>query len=271
MKIINKKIIFEGIIFLAAFFMSYNVSFAAGCCIKNSTLNKSDASNCAKNVADATACASMSTSNTAFIKNDVNCTGVVAVSSCGGSTNQNQIGCCIIDTKDPTKYGPANCQSNVKRTDCSGANSLFDVDAGSCFASSACASSGGPQIQNSNISGTTDPGGIIQCGRHGQQMCTLCDLIKGINTVIQYIMKIAIGVALLALAIGGIMYAVSAGESSAMELAKSTIRNAAIGFVIVFAAYLIVNTTITYLGVTQTLGMKTATTWGQFDCTATGK
>lgn len=128
----------------------------------------------------------------------------------------------------------------------------------------------GPTVQDWSIPGTSvDAGsGIVKCGRPGQNMCTLCDLIKGFNEVIQYIMKIAIGVALLAMAVGGVLYVVSAGESGTMEMAKSAITNAAIGFVIVFAAYLIVNTTVTYLGTTGTLGMKTATTWGQFDCAA---
>ena len=117
--------------------------------------------------------------------------------------------------------------------------------------------------------------GIIQCGRPSGagtgQMCTLCDLIAGFNTIIQYIMKIAIGVALLALAVGGVLYIVSAGESAAVETAKSTMKNAAIGFVIVFAAYLIVDTTLLYLGKTESLGMSTSTKWGEFDCNATGK
>jgi hypothetical protein len=86
-------------------------------------------------------------------------------------------------------------------------------------------------------------------------------------------MKIAIGVALLAMAIGGVMYVVSAGDSGLIDNAKSTIKNAAIGFVIIFAGYLIINTTITYVGARKddngnvTFGMN-ITSWGQFDCTA---
>jgi hypothetical protein len=112
---------------------------------------------------------------------------------------------------------------------------------------------------------------IVTCGGSAAAMCTLCDLVKGFNTIIQYIMKISIGVALLALAIGGVLYIVSAGESSAMEMAKSTMKNAIIGFIIVFAAWLIVNTTISYLGANGTLGMNSATKWGEFNCSATGK
>jgi hypothetical protein len=124
------------------------------------------------------------------------------------------------------------------------------------------------------IPGTTDSSGIVQCGRPGQNMCTLCELIKGFYDIIQYIMQIAVGMALVVLAIGGVMYAVSAGDTGAIDTAKKTIQNAAIGFVVIFSAYLIVNTTILYLGSTTdantgqaTFGM-TITSWGNFECEA---
>jgi hypothetical protein len=122
------------------------------------------------------------------------------------------------------------------------------------------------QQSDNIVPGSTDPGGIIQCGRGGQLMCTLCDMIKGFNAIIQYIMKIAIGVALLAIAIGGVMYIISAGSSSQAETAKTTIQNAVIGFVVIFAAYIIVNTTILYLGTKPGMGINAQ--WGTFDCTA---
>jgi hypothetical protein len=109
---------------------------------------------------------------------------------------------------------------------------------------------------------------IIKCGRAGQDMCTLCDLIKGMNLVIKYLMRIAIGVALLAMAIGGVMYIVSAGGSELIGQAKSTMKNAAIGFVIIFAGWLIINTTITYLGTAPGMGIE-ITSWGEFDCNRT--
>lgn len=123
--------------------------------------------------------------------------------------------------------------------------------------------------ENSNniIPGETASGGIVPCGRGGQLMCTLCDLIRGFNIIIQYIMKIAIGGALLAIAIGGILYTISAGESAAMEMAKSTIKNAVIGFIIIFSAWLIVNTTIEYIGTKSDLGIG-VTSWGEFECNA---
>jgi len=130
------------------------------------------------------------------------------------------------------------------------------------------------QIQDTKIPGTTtQPSDIIKCGRPGQNMCTLCDLISGFNNIIQYLMKIAIGMALLAISIGGVMYVVSAGDSGLIDSAKSVMKNAAIGFVIIFAAFLIINTTIEYLGTkTDAAGNLTfgfhIVSWGHFDCTA---
>jgi hypothetical protein len=123
------------------------------------------------------------------------------------------------------------------------------------------------------VSAAQAANGIVSCGR-GQSMCTLCDLIAGMNNIIQYLMKISIGVALLAMSIGGVMYVVSAGDSKLIDQAKGTMKNAAIGFVIIFAGWLIINTTITYIGTKTitdnggTLGIN-VTSWGQFDCNRT--
>lgn len=131
------------------------------------------------------------------------------------------------------------------------------------------------QVTDTRIPGTSvdASSGLIKCGRPGQNMCTLCDLIAGMNVIIQYLMKIAIGVALLAITIGGAMYIISAGDKNMIGKAKTTMENAAWGFVIIFAGYLIINTTITYLGAktdangNATFGMN-ITSWGQFDCSA---
>jgi hypothetical protein len=131
----------------------------------------------------------------------------------------------------------------------------------------------GPAISSPLIPGAPGPESeLIKCGRPGQNMCTLCDLIAGMNNIIKYLMKIAVGVALLAITIGGVMYIISASDSGLVDTAKSTIKNAAIGFALIFAAYLIVNTTISYIGARtndagqSTFGMK-ITSWGAFDCT----
>jgi hypothetical protein len=178
----------------------------------------------------------------------------------------------------------AACAGKAKGADCK-----LDVDSksftpGTCDANQTCVANGttmttpalpgsSSQITNDIIPGTTEAGGLVQCGRPGQNMCTLCDLIRGMNIIIHYLMQLAIGVALLAMAIGGVMYIISAGDSGMVGKAKETMKNAAIGFVIIFAGYLIINTTITYLGAktdakgNATFGMS-ITSWGNFECNA---
>lgn len=133
-------------------------------------------------------------------------------------------------------------------------------------------SSGG--ISTEIIPGTTgEESQFIKCGRAGQRMCTLCDLIAGLNLVIQFIMKTSIGIGILAFAAGGVMYIISAGDPGMKGKANKTMENAAVGFVIIFAGWLIVNTLITALGSrtdnngNTTFGMN-ITGWGKFDCTA---
>ena len=126
----------------------------------------------------------------------------------------------------------------------------------------------GPAQVDDVVPGTTmEDSKIITCGRPGQPMCHLCDLIKGFYNIVKYIQGIAIGVALLAIAIGGIIYIISAGDTGLMDAAKSAIKNAAIGFVLVFASYLLVNTVILYLGTKTGLGINAQ--WGTFNCDPT--
>lgn len=125
----------------------------------------------------------------------------------------------------------------------------------------------GAQVTDDSVPGeTVGTSRIVTCGRPGQPMCHLCDLIAGFNNVIQYLMRIAIGIALLAIMIGGVMYIVSAGDTGMMDMAKNAIKNAIIGFILIFTAFLIINTTITYLGAKSNLGINIIS-WGKFDCT----
>ena len=62
-----------------------------------------------------------------------------------------------------------------------------------------------------------------------------------IRTVINWLLAIAFGVAVLFLIIGGFQYIVSAGNEEAAEKGKSTAVNALIGIVIIILSYVIVN------------------------------
>ena len=112
-------------------------------------------------------------------------------------------------------------------------------------------------------------GGIVPCGGTGQSMCTICDLIKGLNDIIQYLLRIAVGLALTIFTVAGVMYIVSVGNSGTTEMAKNAMKNAIIGFVIILVAWLAIDILLNVVGAKADLGITGVTKWGTFDCNAT--
>lgn len=72
-----------------------------------------------------------------------------------------------------------------------------------------------------------------------------------ISAVVPYLFGIAGFLLLLYLIFGGFSYMLSGGDPKATESAKQKITNAVIGFVIIFAAYWLVQILGTVLGITQ--------------------
>lgn len=62
-----------------------------------------------------------------------------------------------------------------------------------------------------------------------------------IQTVIQWMLTIAFGIAVLFLIIGGFWYVTSAGNEETAEKGKNTVVNALIGIIIIVLAYVIVS------------------------------
>lgn len=110
--------------------------------------------------------------------------------------------------------------------------------------------------------------GLVPCGKSGQEMCTLCDLLKGFHGIIQYIMKISVVVALTTFTLAGSSYAISFGGQKEIELAKGAMKNAVIGLVIILTAWILVNTVFLILGANTNLGVSQASSWWQFECAA---
>lgn len=107
--------------------------------------------------------------------------------------------------------------------------------------------------------------GLVKCGKAEQRMCTLCDLISGLNTIIVYLRNIVLVVALTSIVVAGIMYIVSFGEQKLIGNAKTIIKNALIGVIVMLAAWLIVNSTIRILGAKTDLGIRVQS-WDTFIC-----
>ena len=72
-------------------------------------------------------------------------------------------------------------------------------------------------------------------------------MFKGVDNIIKLVRNILVAVALTAIAIGGIMYIVSAGNEQLVKSAKNVIKQALVGVVIVLVAWLIINTVMLVL------------------------
>lgn len=90
--------------------------------------------------------------------------------------------------------------------------------------------------------------------------CNFCTFVESLKRFIDLIFEIVTIVAVILLVIAGLKLATSGGNQAAMENAKSMLTNAVIGFVIVLAAWLMVDTMIKVLAGDSNWGM-----WNEFN------
>jgi hypothetical protein len=107
-------------------------------------------------------------------------------------------------------------------------------------------------------------GGIVPCGNENTP-CNLCDLLLGINNLIQWGLGIVTVIAIVAIFFAGIMYIISAGDSSMMQTAKGFMSSALIGFAIFLGAWLIVYVVMTVLSARPD-SIIDSKSWNSFTC-----
>lgn len=95
-----------------------------------------------------------------------------------------------------------------------------------------------------------NPEGLVTCGNPGEPDCTWGALMDMIQRIFTYALTyIVIPVAVIMIAWGGVTMATSAGNESKFKKGREVITAAAIGLVIIFAAWLIINTITKFLGI----------------------
>ncbi len=85
------------------------------------------------------------------------------------------------------------------------------------------------------------------CRKSGD--CTLNDFVRLFANASQWILGIVGSLALLMFVYGGVMFLISAGSSEKVTQAKQIILGAIIGLVIVFTSYMIIQFTMSALGI----------------------
>jgi len=107
-------------------------------------------------------------------------------------------------------------------------------------------------------------GPLVPCGGTGQPACEFCHIFVLINNVINFILTcLAPIVGGLMLVIGG-LYLLAAGPSpEKVSQAKSIITSIVIGLIIIFVAWVFLNTFLDAIGVAEWTGLKT---WWKIEC-----
>jgi hypothetical protein len=86
-------------------------------------------------------------------------------------------------------------------------------------------------------------GPLVQCGTtKNPNPCTLCDIFKLVQTIINFI---SVGLFILApifIVVGGLMILLAGAKPSNLETGKSIIKNAIIGVIIALLAWVVINT-----------------------------
>lgn len=114
-------------------------------------------------------------------------------------------------------------------------------------------------------------GGLIPCGKNCDdpdttwvetKPCNLCKMILMGQLIIEFLLKISAVAAILAIALGGMLYVFAAGSQGTIEKAKSMIKYVIVGFIIVFIAWALVDTILVMFGYIDPIGGE----WYSINC-----
>jgi hypothetical protein len=126
--------------------------------------------------------------------------------------------------------------------------------------------------------------GLVPCGGPGEPACQFCHFFVLFKNVIDFLLNvIVIPLGVLMIAIGGFMFVFAylfpdmilpgslnvKGGSALLMQAKRVIMSAIFGLVIIFAAWIIINTFFQVIGVADWTGLKGG--WWKIECPITNQ
>lgn len=110
--------------------------------------------------------------------------------------------------------------------------------------------------------------GFVQCGLTRTDPCQMCDLVSMLDRVVTWLVGILAVMAAIMFIVAGLKLVTSAGDVSAKEGAKRMIVNTFIGFVIVLAAWLLIDLMMQALANPSFFNDKaTRVPWEVIECT----
>jgi len=112
--------------------------------------------------------------------------------------------------------------------------------------------------------GQAQAAGLVPCGGTGEPACQFCHIFVLINTILQKVLFFFVPiVAVLMLIIGGAMFFFAGAKPDLLKKATGIITSVVIGLAIIFAAWMIVNTIISQIGLVNSSSLLQ---WYKIDC-----
>lgn len=122
------------------------------------------------------------------------------------------------------------------------------------------------------------PGGLVPCGRKWDDPnteewencpCRPCHFLVLSDKIIDFaLVYLVIPLAVLLIVVGGVMLLTAAGSPEKVSRGKTILKVTIVSLLIIFAAWLIVNTILMLIGVADWTGLETG--WWQIDCPVPG-
>jgi hypothetical protein len=138
---------------------------------------------------------------------------------------------------------------------------LCDLDGDVCTGDRCVSPDGG--LTSECLPGSNICGGIVPCGRmvndpntswDDTDECNFCHGVIVLDQTMDFLLKIASAIAMLALIITGFLFITSAGNPEKMNNAKTTLKWVIVGFLIIFLSWLIVDFFLSAFGYLDPIG-----------------
>ena len=112
-----------------------------------------------------------------------------------------------------------------------------------------------------------DAQGLVPCGGQNQPACQLCYFFVLFDNIVRFILfDIVPPIAVLMVVIGGVMFFAAVGDPAKISQAKSLLTAVAIGLVIIYGAWLLVNFFFLVIGVATWDGWSLKESWWKINC-----
>lgn len=110
---------------------------------------------------------------------------------------------------------------------------------------------------------TNAQGLALQCGGTGQPACEFCHLFTLIQNIINFVLKIiVIPLATLLVVVGGFfIFLGGTGDQKKLDQGKKVLTSVAVGLIIIYGAYIFINTFFTVIGVAEWNGFSLKDSW----------